>query len=167
RRRGAARTAVAILLRWPRLLPGSHSTATPPPFPPSPVTPPDTAASIPRAIKSLTSGSPTSRPGASFRRPEWEPRPPHPDPSCAAEVASLAAFALSNRPCLPLLHASRSPHLSCPDAVARRSLAPTAVTRPRSAPAPVHQSARPPPVSTAQSTPPSAAQLARSQPVTS
>src|SRR5437879_11512103 len=93
-----------------------------PPSPPSLVTPPDTAASIHRAIKSLTSGSPVSRPGASFRRPESEPRPPHPDPSCAAEVASLAAFALSNRPCLPLHHASRSPHLPCPDSVARPSL---------------------------------------------
>src|SRR5439155_6155753 len=105
----------------------------PPPLPPCPATPPDTAASIRRAIKSLTSGSRVSRPGASFRRPESELRPPHPDLSCAAEVASLAVFALSNRPCLPLLHASRSPYLSCPDAVARRSLALTAVTPSRSA----------------------------------
>src|SRR5439155_13773396 len=103
----------------------------------------------------------------SFRRPESEPRPPHPDPSCAAEVASLAAVALSNRPCLPLLHASQSPHLSCPDAVARRSLAPTAVTRPRSAPALARQPTRPPPASTARSTPPSAAELVRSWPETS
>src|SRR5438132_14382131 len=112
-------------------------------------------------------GSRVSRPGASFRRPESEPRPPHPDPSCADAVASLAAVALSNRPCLPLLHASRSPHLSCPDAVARRSLALTAITRPRSAPAPAHQSIRPTPASTARSTPPSAAKLARSWPETS
>src|SRR5205814_10417156 len=121
--RSAARTGISILLRSPRSLPGSRWTATPPPSPPSLVTPPDTAASIHRAIKSLTSGSPVSRPGASFRRPESEPRPPHPDPSCAAEVASLAAFALSNRPCLPLPHASHSPHLPCLDALARRSLA--------------------------------------------
>src|SRR5207237_7346474 len=39
--------------------------------------------------------------------------------------------------------------LSCPDAVAQRSLALTAVTPPRSAPAQASQSVRPPPASTA------------------
>src|SRR5205823_7735661 len=57
----------------------------------------------------LTSGSRVFRPGASLRRPESEPHPSPPDPSYAAEVASLAAFApsiqqnlFSSPPCQPI-----------------------------------------------------------------
>src|SRR5207247_237139 len=84
-----------------------------------------------------------------------------------APLAQAFQFFFARLDRFPAHARPRHPHRYRPDAVARRSLALTAVTPPRSAPAPARRSIRPAPASIARSTPPSAAKLVRSWPETS